>query len=120
MQTFKQTYLCLSAQTYRIEQEDKNGNKTGEIIEGITIRYIPTSDLTPQEDLQAADRGQISRGIKAAKMNLPIEKASQLNIFPALYEVEIEMTVVQDKLQARAKNIVFASEVKLTSVKNAS
>jgi hypothetical protein len=107
MQTFKQMYLCLSAQTYRIEQEN------GEVIEGITVRYIPDNDLTPREDAQAYERGQISRGIKAAKMNLPITAKNQLNIFPAIYSVDMEMAVVSDKLQVKAKSIEFAHAVKL-------
>jgi len=110
MQAFKQKYLCLSAQTYRMETE------SGEILEGITIRYIPSNELTPCEDAQAYERGQISRGIKAAKMTLPISAKTQLGLFPAIYDVEIEMTVVADKLQARAKSIEYSNEVKLVEV----
>jgi hypothetical protein len=117
MQTIKQAYLCLSAQTYRIEQEDKKGKKTGEVVEGITIRYVPTNDLAPQEDATASARGQISRGVKAAKMTLPITAESQLGLFPAIYNVEMEMAVVGDKLQVRGKAIEFASEVKLVMTK---
>jgi len=117
MQTIKQAYLCLSAQTYRIEQEDKKGEKTGEIVEGITIRYIPSNDLAPQEDATAYERGQVSRGIKAAKMTLPITAKNQLGIFPAIYNVEMEMAVVGDKLQVRAKAIEFSHEVSLVTKK---
>ena len=112
MQTFKQAYLCLSAQTYRMETEN------GEVLEGITIRYIPDNDLTPREDAQAYERGQVSRGIKAAKMTLPITAKSQLNQFPAIYNMEMEMAVVQDKLQVRAKSIEFAHTVKLVKEKS--
>lgn len=112
MQTFKQRYLCLSAQTYRIEPEE-NGQKTGEIIEGITIRYIPSDDLTPCEDEQAVARGQVARGIKAAKLSLPMSAVIQLNVFPALYDMELEMAVVADKLQVRAKGIEFVGAVKI-------
>lgn len=108
MQNFKQKYLCLSAQTYRITQEE-----SGEVVEGITIRYIPDNDLTPRMDAEAEKRGQISLGIKAAKMTLPIAAVNTLRAFPAIYEVEIEMAVVADKLQARAKSIEFVETVKL-------
>jgi hypothetical protein len=113
MQTFKQAYLFLSAQTYKIEQEDASGKKTGEVIEGITLRYIPDNELTPREDAQAYERGQISRGIKAAKLNLPMAAITQLKEFPAIYNVEMEMAVVADKLQARAKSIEFSHAVTL-------
>ena len=113
MQAFKQQFLCLSAQTYSLT------NENGEIVEGITIRYIPSNNLTPCEDETAYERGQISRGIKAAKMSLPITAKNQLNLFPAIYNVEIEMAVVADKLQAKAKSIEFAHEVELVpAVKN--
>jgi CHAT domain-containing protein len=95
---------------------EEGGKKTGEIIEGITIRYLPNNELTPCEDTASKERGQISRGLKPAKLTLPIDKKDQLNVFPALYNVEIEMAVVADKLQARIKNIAFASEVKLVNV----
>jgi hypothetical protein len=113
MQAFKQAYLCLSAQTYRIEQEDATGRKTGEIIEGITVRYVPDNELTPREDTQAYERGQIFRGIKAAKLNLPITAKDQLNQFPAIYNVELEMSVVGDKLMPKVKSIEFMHTVKL-------
>ena len=110
MQKFKQSWLCLSAQTYRIQNED------GEVVEGITLRYIPTDDLTPQEDATADERGEISRGAKAAKMSLPKSAVTQLYKFPAIYEVECEMSVVRDKLQVRPLSINFLSEVKLVKV----
>ncbi|MCL2198879.1 MAG: hypothetical protein FWB80_08150 [Defluviitaleaceae bacterium] len=116
MQTFKQPYLCLSAQTYRIDQEE-NGKKTGEFVEGITIRYVPTDNLAPQEDAQAYERGQVSRGVKAAKMTLPIAAKNQLGLFPAIYNVEMEMAVVGDKLQVKGKAIEFLHEVSLVTKK---
>jgi len=92
--------------------------ESGEILEGITIRYIPDNDLAPREDEQAASRGQVSRGIKAAKMSLPITAREQLNQFPGIYEMEMEMAVVADKLQVRAKNISFLHTVKVIKEKS--
>jgi hypothetical protein len=117
MQTFKQQYLCLNAQTYRIEVEDeKTKVKTGEIIEGITIRYIPTDDLSPQEDATALERKQISRGVKAAKLSMPLSNAHQLKEFPAIYDCEMELAVVGDKQQVRIRNINHVANVSLQKV----
>ena len=56
MQPFKQQYLVLSAQQYRIVDEN-----TGEINEGISLWYIPTDSLDPVEDEQARIRGDLER-----------------------------------------------------------
>lgn len=109
MQAFKQTYLCLYARTYQITDE-----KTGEVTnEGISIKYVPDNDLSPRQDEQAAARGQDVRGVNTAKLTLPLKELPKLGIFPALYEFDLEMAVVADKLQVRAKSIEFVSPVKL-------
>ena len=109
MQTFKQTYLVLSAQSYRMVDEN-----TGEVNEGISLWYIPSNSLEPVEDEQAKIRGDIVRGVKAAKMSLPPTLSVKMGQFPALYDVTLEMATIQQKLQVRARDIDFVSTAKLT------
>ena len=113
MQSFTQTYLCLYARTYKITDE-----KTGEVTnEGISIKYVPDNNLEPRCDEQAAARGQDVRGLNTAKFTLPMSSLPNLGVFPALYEVDLEMAVVADKLQVRAKNMRFKSTVRLEAQK---
>ena len=112
MQPFKQTYLILSAQSYRMVDEEN-----GSVNEGISLWYLPTDNLTPTEDEQAASRGDIVRGIKVAKMSLPPDKASKMNVFPALYDVTLEMVTVAQKLQVKARDIDFVSAVTMEKAK---
>ena len=108
MQPFKQQYLVLSAQQYRIVDEN-----TGEINEGLSLWYIPSDSLDPVEDEQARIRGDIVRGYKVAKMALPLSLKDKMGPFPALYDVTLEMTTVQQRLQVRARDIDLAGMVKL-------
>ena len=108
MQVFKQTYLILSAQSYRMVDEE-----TGVVNEGISLWYLPSDSLDPVQDEAATARGDIVRGIKVAKMSLLLDKAPKMELFPALYEVSLEMATVQQRLQVRAKDIDFVGTVKL-------
>ena len=112
MKAFKQTYLVLSAQSYRIVDE-----KTGEVNEGISMWYIPDDNLDPEVDEVAAGRGQMARGKKVAKMALPINTVDKLKDFPALYEVTLEMVTVANKQQVRPRDIDYVSTVKLVPEK---
>ena len=114
MQPFKQTYLILSAQEYRMVDE-----QTGAVIEGISLWYLPSEKLDPVEDEQAQARGEINRGIKVAKMNLPLSKKPKVSVFPALYDVTLEMATVQQRLQVRATDIDFVGTVKMIPDKKA-
>jgi hypothetical protein len=109
MQVFKQQFLILHAREMTITNRE-----TGEVEnEGISIRYIPTSDFSPQVDEDVAARGQVLKGILPAKLWFSKAKASQLKDLPAIYDCEIEMTVMQEKLQARIKNMEHVSNVTL-------
>jgi len=108
MKAFKQTYLILSAQSYRIVDQE-----TGVVNEGISLWYLPDDTLDPAEDELATARGDIVRGMKVAKFSLPLKAASKMNVFPALYDVTMEMVTVQQKQQVRPKDIDFVSTVKL-------
>jgi len=114
MKGFQQTYLCLSAQTYSIKDET-----TGQVNEGVSIQYVPDDTLDPETDELAASRGQISLGKKVAKMSLPVKVTEKLREFPGLYNVTLEMAIVAQKQQIRAKDIDFVSTVKLVPDKQA-
>ena len=108
MQAFKQQYLVLSAQTYRIEDE-----KTGRINEGISIRYITDNSLTQVKDETRSDSGNILLGRKVAKTSMPLDAIHKLKQLPCLYDVTLEMSIVADKQQIRVKDMEFISTVEL-------
>ena len=113
MQAFKQQYLILSAQQYRMVDED-----TGVVNEGISLWYIPSDNLEPTADEAATGRGDIVRGIKVAKASLPLSLKPKMSYFPALYDVTLEMATVAQKLQVKVKDIDFVTTVKLAPEKS--
>jgi len=114
MNEIKQNYLCLSAQQYRVVDEN-----TGDVNEGISVWYLPSDNLNPATDLEAKERGQVVKGIKAGKMALPLEMASKLKDLPAMYEVTMEMRMVAQRAQVRPVDLDFLSHVKLSQDKKA-
>ena len=108
MQAFKQIYLFLSAQQYKITDES-----TGVINEGVSLWYLPDDNLNPTFDDESEKRGEIVRGIKVGKMSLRPDKRDKLQEFPALYEVTLEMVMVAQKPQVRAIDINYVSTVKV-------
>ena len=109
---FKQSYLLLSALKYAMKDEE-----TGAMIEGISVWYVMNDHLNPVEDEEALKRGQISRGMTPAKMSLPLSCEKNLNVFPGLYEVTMEMATVKNKQMIRPRDISFVSPVKLVAEK---
>ena len=113
---FTQRYLCIFAQEMRIEDQE-----TGRVTEGISVRYIPISDLAPKVDEEFAARGIIKRGEKAVKVWLPIEAKSKLKDFPALYDIDFEMTVGNSNGKevqlVKVKDINFHSTLTATLTK---
>ena len=112
MKSFKQTYLLLSAQSYRIVGDN------GEVNEGVSLSYIPDDNLNPISDEQALSRGQVSLGHKTVKVALLIESVPKLKSFPGLYDVTLEFSVVAQKQQIRVKDIDFVSEVQLVKAQD--
>ena len=113
MQKFKQQYLILSADTYKIADE-----KTGVVNEGISIWYIPDNELNPSIDETALSRGQSSMGIKPVKMSLPLDLLNKINVLPAIYDVTLKMVSVQMKQQIRPVDIDYVATVKLVIEKS--
>jgi len=115
MTAFKQTYLILSAQEYRIVDDN-----TGAVNEGISVVYLPSDNLDPTEDEVSRARGQMSKGLKYGKAALLSKLKPKMEVFPALYEVTLEMVMVQQKPQLRIADIDFIGTVKLAVDKPAS
>ena len=113
MKGFKQTYLFLSAQSYRIVDE-----QTGVVNEGISLWYLPDDTLEPEYDEQAAHRGDVVRGKKVGKVAIQPGLAPKLSDFPALYEVTLEMTMVAQRQQVRVRDIDFVSTVDVVPKKD--
>ena len=110
MQNFKQTFLFLSAQSYRIVNETTNEVTN----EGISLRYITSDNLDPVVDETATSRGQLSKGQKVVKVALPINKLEKCKEFPALYEATMKFSVVNDKQQIQVTDIDYVGLARLT------
>ena len=109
MQAFKQKYLFLSAQSYSIDQVEGK-----EPLTGVSVRYLPTDNLSPLVDQQALERGQTKKGVNHVKVSLPLAMLPKLQVLPGLYEATLEMSVAQEKQQVRITDIEFMSAVTLT------
>ncbi|MCL2223496.1 MAG: hypothetical protein FWB96_00855 [Defluviitaleaceae bacterium] len=112
MQEFKQKCLVLSATTYKMTDE-----KTGETNSGLTLFYIPTDKLTPEDDAAARGRGQISLGIQPSKVTLPIDLQTKVKHAPALYELTLKLVTRQLKAQIQPINLEYVSLAELHPVK---
>jgi len=99
----KQQMLLLSAMPYNITSEQ------GQVIEGISVHYIPTTSLDPVSE------GTL-KGLRVAKISLPITKEEKMKNFPfpAIYDTTLEMTVVQGKMQVKITDIDLVGTVTLT------
>jgi len=108
----KQAMLILSAQSYQIKDE-----KTNEIsAQGISVQYIPTDNLDPVYDMEAADRGTLSKGSKVAKVSLPYSMYAKISSlpFPGMYDASLKMSVVGGKMQLQITDIDYIGNVKLS------
>jgi len=111
MQNFKQTFLFLSAQSYRIVNESTNEVTN----EGISLRYLTTDNLDPVVDEDAIKRGtKIAGGQKVVKVALPIDKLPKCKEFPALYDATLKFSVVGDKQMLQVTDIDYVGQVRLT------
>jgi len=76
---------------------------------------IPSPNLEPMQD----DSGTL-RGVRVAKLNVKVDDFAQVEElhgkpFPALYEFDMEMRVVSEKIQVTPKSIKFISALKVVS-----
>jgi hypothetical protein len=108
MNGMKQICLVLSASTYKIEDE-----KTGEINSGLTVFYVPTESLSPEEDLSARERGHIAHGMQPSKVSLPIAAREKVVTAPALYELTFKMVTRQLKMQVQPVDLEYIGNVQL-------
>lgn len=108
MQEMKQRCLVLSASTYKITDE-----KTGEVNSGLTVFYLPTDNLSPEDDEAARGRGQIALGIQPSKANLPLDKQTKVKFAPALYDMTLKMVTRQLKMQIQPVDLEYVGLTEL-------
>jgi hypothetical protein len=105
MNAMKARVLCLAAQTYNMV--DPN---TKEVIDGVSLYYLPKADLTPSD----TDNG--GYGTQVSKDRLAYEKRDKLVHFPAIYEVTLEMVSKKGKTALAVTDLDFVSCVELKQV----
>ena len=106
MNGLQQECLVLSASTYSVKDE-----KTGETNSGLTIFYLPTDNLSPVEDEQALERGEMSRGLQPAKVSLPLKMKDKVFSVPGLYGLTLRMVTRQLRTQIQPVDIQFICDV---------
>jgi hypothetical protein len=99
MNQLKTTGIVLSAAPYSFPNE-----KTGEIIEGITVFTLPMTELKPQKNRD-------THGVKPYKSTLPLDVIGKIIAAPAIYEFTCEMTVDRDmKPQLKVTDLEYKGE----------
>lgn len=98
--------IILYAMPYSIADEN-----TGEINEGISTTYLPTTDLAPEVD----DNGAL--GVATCKQTLPTEWLDKLTAVPGIYDIEFETRSVKGKPQLVPCEVTFVSQVAVSEVK---
>lgn len=99
----RQQMLVLSALPYALKTE------SGEVLEGISVHYIPKDNLDPTED------GTL-KGVRVGKISLPITKREKIASlpFPALYDTTLEMALSRGKMELKIVDIELVGTITLT------
>jgi hypothetical protein len=105
MNAMKQRVLCLAAQPYDMKGED------GRVVQGISLYYITTDELTPN----TTDFGGF--GVQPVKSTVPYSKVEKLMYFPALYDLTLGMTTKKGVPVIGVKDLDFVSCVELVATK---
>jgi hypothetical protein len=97
----KQKWILLYANPYRVESE-----KTGEVNEGVSLRFLTAEDLSPVEN-------GTERGIKTGKDSVPLEKKAKIKNVPGIYEFTLTMKIagVDNKAQIKVTDLDYVSDV---------
>jgi hypothetical protein len=83
--------------------------RTGQINEGLSIRYYGADNLDPTEEGDA-------KGLQTSKDSLPISFANKVRFAPAIYELTFGVRVAADgKTQLKIADINFVSAIKLVA-----
>ena len=107
----KQSFILLKSAPYRIVDE-----KTGEVNEGISLRYIPVENLNPVVDSSNADL----KGVGTAKASLPTSFLNKIKQVPALYSFDMSMNVGADgKPVMKVNDVEFLSILTVSATKSA-
>ena len=84
---FKNRGILLYVNPYRIVNE-----KSGEVSEGVSLRYIPAEDLKPVE----SEEGRQDRGYKLIQDNIPISKYPKIKGVPGMYDFTLKMKAIEN------------------------
>lgn len=101
----KQRCILLFVNPYRIVDE-----KTGDILAGLSVTYLGTSDLSP-----AVDGNR--KGIPTLKQTFSLDLEKQLQAVPGIYDVEFGLRPVAGKPTVVPVGLEFVSQVDLKDVK---
>ncbi len=86
----KSNCILLKSSPYRIVDD-----KTGEVNEGVSLRYIPFENLNPVQDELNPD----NKGTETVKVSVPYSQLKNIKEVPALYSFTFKMTVDKDRKQ---------------------
>ena len=100
-----QKAIVLSASQYRVTDD-----RTGEVNEGCTVRYLMADNLNPHEEEAKPVKGRVP-----AKANMPYDYYGKIPVLPALYEVVCDFSVdSKGKAAITPTQFNFVNGVKVT------
>jgi len=107
----KQNFIILSAAPYSILKKE-----TGEINEGVSIRYISADNLNPMIDEEMPE----NKGYKPVKASFPLSYLNKFPHAPALYCFHMSMKPDKDmKPVIKVKDVEFLNTLTVSAAKTA-
>lgn len=100
--------VILHAMPYSMKDEE-----TGDVVEGVSVTYLPTTDLSPVEEKD--DMG--GRGVKCAKQTFSTKLFEKFSVLPAIYDVEFKLDVVKGKPVLAPIGLTCISSLAITEKK---
>jgi hypothetical protein len=104
MNAMKQRVLCLAAQPYNMTGDN------GQHVQGISLYYITTDELTPSNN----EFGGF--GVQPVKSTVTYDKAHKLLYFPALYDLTLGMATKKGAPVMTVKDLDFVTCIELMEV----
>lgn len=101
----KQRCILLYVNPYKIVDE-----KTGHVVEGLSVTYLGTDNLYPVED---GDK----KGIPSLKQTFSLDLQSELQAVPGYYDVEFGLRPVAGKPTVVPIGLHFVSSLEVKEVK---
>lgn len=102
----KQKVIVMSASRYKMVDAG-----TGEINEGVTVRYLTTEKLDPFQE------GDL-KGYRFGKTTIPYDEFNTLKIVPGIFACDFDFKIKSDgTVQALAKDFEYVGPVVLPAAK---